>query len=198
MFVNLEKIFSATTISVVGGLISASVFAQGVGKMEEMAPTGEYVHGGYGAPITKISRIGETDGVFTGIKGAWIVNHQYALGLAAYTLVNNVPVPGYNEPLQYGVAGANLEYIYPLAADFALAASVLLGGGVVDFNDNTGSADGVFVGEPEVNLLYAVTKNFKIGINGSYRAVADSDLAGVSNHKLSGFTYGLGLNFGAF
>ncbi|HAZ13830.1 MAG: hypothetical protein A2X86_14455 [Bdellovibrionales bacterium GWA2_49_15] len=192
MLLDLKKIICLSS------LISATVFAQGVGKMEEMAPSGEYVSGGYGAPFTKISRIGDTDGIFTGIKGAWIVNHQYALGLAAYTLVNNVPVPGYQEPLQYGVVGANFEYIYPVATDFSIASSVLLGGGFDDFNDNPDSADGLFIAEPEINFLYSVTKNFKIGVNGSYRAVADSDLAGVSNHKLSGFTYGLGLNFGSF
>ncbi|MEK6624722.1 MAG: hypothetical protein AABY86_07130 [Bdellovibrionota bacterium] len=197
MYQKLKKIIGPSSV-IFSCLISTSVFAQGIGKMEETATVGEYVHGGYGAPITKISRIDGTDGVLSGIKGAWIVNHQYALGMAAYTLVNNVPIVGYNEPLQYGVLGANFEYIYPLATDFSVATSVLLGGAFVDFNDNPGNADGLFVAEPEVNLLYAVTKNFKIGVNGSYRSVADSDLAGLSNNKLSGFTYGLGLNFGAF
>ncbi len=192
MFLSLKRVICLAS------LISASVIAQEVGKMQETLPSGQIVSGGYGAPFTKMSRISDQDAVFTGAKGAWIINHQYSLGLAAYGLVNNISVPGYNDRLQYGVGGANLEYIYPLATDFSVAGSVLLGGGIVDFKDNTAGADGVYVAEPEIDFMYSVTKNFKVALNGSYRAVADSNLAGVSNNKLSGFTYGLALNFGSF
>lgn len=197
------KLFRFLTIFSI--LVSGPLYAQyefeEEGVMEEELETGEAAaveHGGYGAPVVKLTRMNETDGVLNGVKGAWIVDHNLALGGAVYGLVNNVNFPGFQSSMDFVYGGIQPEYIYSPLENISLSAGILLGAGVVDFDDNPNGSDGVFIAEPEVNVMFRVTKNFKLALNGGYRAVSGVDLPTLSNNKVSGFSYGLSLNFGEF
>lgn len=155
-------------------------------------------NGGYGAPAFKMTRLNKTDAVLSGARGAWIINHRFAIGGAAYVLSNNVDFPAYTQNLEFGYGGLTLDYIYVPIDRVALTAGVLLGGGYFDFNDNLSGSDGIYTAEPEVSAQYEFTKNFRTAITASYRAVSGVDLPGMSNDKLSGFSYGVALNFGSF
>lgn len=180
-------------------LLSTTIYGQEVMESKEgILDFGNIESGGYGAPLAKMTRVNERDAVLSGAKGAWIINHNFALGGAAYALVNNVNFATYSDSLEFGYGGVTLDYIFKPMDKVALSAGILLGGGYLDFNDNTLGSDGIYTAEPEVSAQYEVTKNFRAAITAGYRAVSDVDLPGLSNDKLSGFTYGLAFNFGSF
>jgi len=206
----MKKVIIITQIFL---LNTSAVFAQGMTKEdametndyeqrgmieEDLMETSSYEQGGYGAPVVKMTRINKVDSVITGAKGAWVVDQSYSLGAAAYGLVNNISFPGYREPLEFAYGGITLEYIFNATDEVSLTAGSLLGAGIYDFNDNSGESDGVYVAEPELSLQYKISKNVRAEISAGYRAISDVELATVSNDKLSGFSYGLGLKIGSF
>ncbi len=175
-------------------IIAEDMMAMSEGTSEESS----FESGGYGAPVAKMTRLNERDALLNGVKGAWIINHNFALGGAAYALVNNVAFPAYRDSLDFGYGGVTMEYIYQPVDKVALTAGLLIGGGIIDFNDNLSGSDGIYTFEPEVSAQYQFTTNFRMAVNAGYLAVTDVDLPGISNNKLSGFTYGISLNFGVF
>jgi len=178
---------------------SVSSYAQEMMESDEgFMDVDSMENGGYGAPAFKMTRLNGTDAVLTGARGAWIMNHSFALGGAGYVLANNVDFPAYTQNLELAYGGLTLDYIYVPIDKVALTAGLLVGGGFFDFNDNLSGNDGIYVAEPEVSAQYEFTKNFRTAITASYRGVSGVDLPGMSNDKLSGFAYGVALNFGTF
>jgi len=180
------------------GSMDDATSTPGMMKEETAFKVKDYEVGGYGAPVVKMTRINETDGVLNGVKAAALINHTWSIGGAAYALVNNVPFAGYADRLELGYGGLDLDYMYQATNDITLSAGVLLGGGVTDFNDYTGNSDVIYLAEPEVSAQYAVNKNFKVALVAGYRGVTGSDIPGVTDANLSGFTYALAFNFGKF
>ncbi|MBT3980255.1 MAG: hypothetical protein HOE90_02815 [Bacteriovoracaceae bacterium] len=179
-------------------LSSQIAFSQETAKGEIVIKKARYEYGGYGAPVGKITRINNSDGVIAGAKAAWLIDHSIGLGGAAYGLVNNVTFANFKDPLEFVYGGPSFEYIYQVDDKVSFTGGALLGAGLYDFNDNIAGNDGVYVAEPEISALYEITKNFKGALTFGYRFVTDVDLTTVSNSKLSGFSYGVSFNLGIF
>ncbi len=193
----MGKIKSILILSLLAS--SSFVFAQeAMLEKEGLAEETMQEYGGYGAPVVKMTRINKTDGVLNGVKGAWIIDKEFAIGGAFYGLVNNVNFNNYNKPLEFFYGGITFDYIYHATDDISFTAGVLLGGGISDFNDNVDNSDGVFTAEPEVSAQYAFSDNVKGALLVGYRQVLDSDKVGISDSRLSGITYGLSVNIGVF
>lgn len=107
-------------------------------------------HGGYGALVTKFTSINGRFGLVMGVRGGWIIDHTFAVGIAGYGLVSNVKAnaPGPNgEPyVGLGYGGLDLEYIYRSNDLVHASIHTLIGAGAVGFRNNIWAHAG---GRPE-------------------------------------------------
>ncbi len=174
--------------------------------------TAKTARGGFGGLRAAYTRVQGRPGAIIGGRGAFLANHWFAVGLAGYGLVSrfNDHTDAVNTPSSSGLAmgygGLWLEAIVLPMEVVHVSVGALVGAGGVSYgrwsrgmDDNTwnrGSA--MFVAEPSVAVELNVASFMRVGLEGSYRLVAGSDLARVSDHDLSGWTVGTVLKFGKF
>lgn len=178
-------------------------------------------HGGYGALTMKYGKILEQDAFFAGIRGGWLINHRFTLGIAGNGLVSNVqndlwlpedPEPDLEARLFTGYGGLLLEPVLLHKYPFHLAVPVVIGAGGatyglvdtdyqgccyynVDFDDR-GYA--FFVAEPGIELEVSLTRFMRINLGASYLYTSDVNLPDVDPQLMHGFMGSFGLKFGAF
>jgi hypothetical protein len=172
-------------------------------------------NGGYGALVIKFSPINHKFGVLVGARGGWIINHTFAIGLAGYGLVNNVPAdsPGpWGETLvNFGYGGLDLEYIANSDDLVHYSIHTLIGAGGVGFRNDAWSRmswdfhesanplrNTFFVLEPGVNIDLNVTPWFRLSAGASYRFVGGVTSEASSSEGLSGPSGMLTFRFGSF
>ena len=174
--------------------------------------TAKTARGGFGGLRAAYTRVQGRPGAIFGGRGAFLANHAFAVGLAAYGLVSrfsdrsDVANTPSSSGLAMGYGGLWLEAIVLPMEVVHVSVGALVGAGGVSYgrwnrgtDDNTwnrGSA--MFVAEPSVAVELNVASVVRVGLEGSYRFVAGSELAGVSDHDLSGWTVGTMLKFGKF
>jgi hypothetical protein len=191
---------------------------------EQTLVRGKITHGGYGAPVIKITSIEGSSAVLVGGQGAWLIGHTFGLGLAGYGMATQreYDQPGqHNAPeydpydhrrMELGYGGILLSYIHQSDRLVHGTVDLLIGGGTVSMSkryryydewddrnyDHSDNVDGFFVLEPavsaEVNLLRFM--RFDAGIG--YRWVSGVSRFGYSNSDVSGVTGTLALKFGKF
>jgi hypothetical protein len=167
----------------------------------------EVVESGYfGGSVGKITWVNHESAILVGVRGGWIVNHQFVVGGGAYYLIDDVLVedtgivPAPELLLAYG--GPELEYIGRPAELVHYTLCALIGAGMVDYLDSEGGQvdevkeDFFFVFEPAVNLMLNFTELFRIGAGVSYRYVYGVNLEGLENRDLRGPCASLTLKFG--
>lgn len=143
-------------------LIVFSVFFIGIGNLkadEEVIFGGKIENGGYGGLTISPGQINNEIGLFVGGKGAWILNHSFAIGIGGTGLVSNNRVKDYVQDVYYwgydtlgywnkitkadsswylsdcGYGGLILEYIYDSDNIIHFTGSLLIGGGSIAYND---------------------------------------------------------------
>lgn len=180
-------------------LISAAAWAQ-----EETLISGKIESGGFGGPVVKMTQFIDKSGVLVGGRGGWIINHTFVVGGGGYGLVNEITAPN-DSLLSIGYGGLELEYIHRSNKILHFTFQTLIGGGGVEYRDkrnkdaqNSIANDEFFVIEPGLNVNLNVSKNFRIGLGGSYRYVTGVSLRGLENSDLSGPTALLTFKFGRF
>jgi hypothetical protein len=168
--------------------------------------------GAYGVPAAKLTPIDGKFAVLAGGYGGVLLNGKIMLGAGAYSLVNNVEMPtlntsGYQDYVNLWYTGFVAEYIHNSDKLVHWTAGALLGGGGVgrrdkwddDFDhDHVSNATGFFVAEPFANLELNITKFLRLDIGASYRYIAGSNTAGITDGKLSGPSVHLGIKAGKF
>jgi len=174
--------------------------------------SGHTARGGYGALRIAFTRVQGRAGAMVGGRGAFLANHRFAIGLAGQGLVSRVDSQrkgldtDRGSGLAMGYGGLWLETILLPMHVVHVSAGALLGAGGVGYGRwsrgmeeegwNRGSA--IFVAEPSLALELNVAAFLRFAIEGSYRFVAGSDLAGITDKELSGWTVGTVLKFGKF
>jgi len=179
-------------------------------------------HGGYGGLLVNYSQIDGKDAVLVGARGAWIINHGLALGIAGYGFANDMEyyksIDGiydrYN--LAGGYGGLLIEPIIGSKYPVHVSLPILIGAGGVGYinnyyhtsNYNNGNyydegyhpeeADAFFVVEPGLELELNMVKFMRLAIGGYYRYTSDIELADTDADILRGFSGGITLKFGKF
>ena len=183
-------------------LISSFLFAQ------EQTLVGNGFHsGGYGGPVLKIGNYNSNAGVLTGGRGAWIINHTFAIGGGGYNLTTKIDMDRTSESgkdlflgINYG--GVELEYIHNSDDVFHWTIHTTIGGGTVSMvEENTRNevfSDGFYVIEPTIHMDINIAKWFRIGVGVSYFAPIGAQLEDITSSELSGPNRALVFKCGAF
>jgi hypothetical protein len=106
---------------------------------------GRIQHGGYGAPVIKVTTIDGGSAVLLGGQGAWLINHTFGLGIAGYGMVTeriynrpdqpNAPEyePTATRRLELGYGGLLLSYVNRSDELIHTTVDLLIGGGTIGF-----------------------------------------------------------------
>jgi len=138
-------------------------------------------HGGYGAFNVGYTNIDGKSAIQMGMRGAWVIDHHIALGLAGNGFFNNLSktedLNGYY--LAGGYGGFYFEPIIAPNSSVHVSFPILIGGGGVstipqnyldgDFNDFVYNYDFYFVFEPGVEIEFNLARFFRLGVGASYR-----------------------------
>lgn len=186
-------------------IISTTMMAQ-----EKTLLGGEVTNGGYGAFFTKAGQVHGGTGVYMGGQAAWIINHRVGIGGKGYVLVNELAIEDLeNIKLEFGAWGGLLEYHFFPESLVSLNINSMIGAGMVRYSvidyqepydeENVDwSDDGFFVFEPGIGADLHIHKNFRLGINVSYRMVSGVEYSDLTNSDLNGLSAELTLKFGVF
>jgi hypothetical protein len=174
--------------------------------------------GFYFGPEVKITEIVGITSVYGGIKAAMLLDHQFAVGLAAGSLLTETAFTGIgsdnlnvglNSVMMYG--GLYLDYITKFHSPVQISFPTVIGGGgfilleKLEAHPVTGISDEKFVEagvffmlEPSVSVELNVFKKLRVGVGGGYRFVINSDLERISDADLSAPTLNLSFKYGIF
>jgi hypothetical protein len=163
-------------------VMSHASFAQSVQNSANGA-TGEY-----GAISSIVGSVRNTTAVLVGGRGGWILSPSFSMGIAGYTLVNDIsgrqPDTAGNRLMTLSYGGIDLEYTFALSESLYLTFQELIGAGSIShrespYHNPKQYHDPFAVFEPSVSLEVGVSKIFRIGIGASYREVEwlDSNIA---------------------
>lgn len=173
-------------------------------------------NGGYGALMLGYTQIDGQDAFISGARGAYIIDHSFAIGLGGYGFVNNLDYHTYlnDNPLDYylagGYGGIFLEPIVGGNNPIHLSFPVLFGVGGVALIDDYGfhqwdehpfnnlDNDVFFVVEPAAEIEFNLTRFFRAAAFISYRHTSSLDLFETDPAVLRGFNFGATFKFGKF
>ncbi len=175
------------------------------------------IHGGYGSFGIGYTTIDNKDAIILNIKGAWVINHKIALGLAGYGFFNNLDKSNQNNTDQYLAGGYGGFYFEPILlhnSPVHLSFPVLVGGGGIstvpnNFWDYTytfypNDYDIFFVVEPGVELEFNMVRFFRIALGATYRLTNGVKLEypgggpEIALNALDGFNFYMNFKFGKF
>lgn len=173
-------------------------------------------NGGYGALNVGYTQIDGKDALISGVRGAFIFDHSFAIGLGGYGFVNNFDYDHHsNNPeekfsLAGGYGGIFIEPILWGKKPVHLSFPILIGmGGVALINNNywdwdqyhydsTYDDDFFFVVEPAVELEFNLARHFRLALAASYRFTSDIEMYETDEDVLNGFNFGATFKFGKF
>lgn len=140
-----------------------------------------------------------------GFKAASVFNKSWYLGGAAFFLgneINHISDTASPSHLSLGYGGVTAGYTFNIKSFFRIETGALIGGGRFSAQNLQGQyyyRKSFFALEPEINLLFVITRYFAASINFSYRLItgmnSDSDY---DTADMSGPTAGLDLRLGRF
>ncbi len=145
-------------------------------------------HGFYGSFGFGYSNIDSKDALLFSMKGAWVINHNFAMGLAGYGFSNQLnKTNAVNDYfLGGGYGGFYFEPILFPESQVHVSFPILIGGGGIStipsnyinnefgnsghgFNDLFYDYDSFFVFEPGIEIEFNMVSFFRFSVGGSYR-----------------------------
>ncbi|WP_305981903.1 hypothetical protein [Roseivirga thermotolerans] len=207
-----KAIFMAATF-----FVALSVQAQEDQKIRTLFNNGGIrSNGGYGGVTVAYTQIENADAITVGGQGAWLINHQFGIGLAGTgfiserrfdaTLDNRYLTTG-------GYGGLLLEFIAMPHSPIHLSFPLVVGAGGLtyvesrrdfDFYDSEDS-QAFFVVEPGVDVEFNLLPFIRLGVGLKYRVTSDIELsyrdsgaAILDRDALTGFSTAFSLKFGKF
>lgn len=164
-------------------------------------------NGAFGGPLLNIAFLNGKATMFTGAWGAWLINHQVALGGGFYNLISPYKVTTDVEmDVEYSVFTAEYVFLPESIAHYTVQLSI--GGGSLDFSrtgiasafNNTIVEDVFWVLEPGLNAEFNILSfmRFQTGIR--YRIIGgvNNNSFGITNADISGAGIHCMLKFGKF
>ncbi len=173
------------------------------------------IHGGYGAFGIGYTTLDSKPSLRLSFKGAWVINHRFALGMAGNAFYNNLQksVNNNDEYLGGGYGGFYFEPILFPYAPVHVSFPVLIGGGMASntpyhsgnmyYPNDQFNYDSFFVLEPGVEMELNMVKFFRLGVGITYRftngvLLEYATTAPVPKNALNSFTFYLNFKFGKF
>lgn len=202
--------------------LGANLFAQEENRNSQEYRTlfggNETSHGGYGGLSVNYTQIDGKDAVLVGARGAWVINHGMAIGIAGYGFANDMKyertIHGYTDDYMMagGYGGLLLEPIIGAKWPVHITVPVLIGAGGVAYVNNYWNnyndpyypydyhedADAFFVIEPGIEIEFNMVKFMRLAVGGYYRFTSSLDLADSRSDMLNGFSVGVTMKFGKF
>jgi len=174
-------------------------------------------HGGYGALTIDYSQIDSKDAILIGARGAWVIGHGIALGIAGSGFMNDYSwnpalAGGRNVNLSGGYGGLFIEPIILPKFPVHFSIPVLIGAGGIAYTSTYNpypydyenfdlfveDATGYFLVEPGIELELNVVRFFRLAIGGYYRFTSNIQLYDTPEDVLNGWSVGMTLKFGKF
>lgn len=183
-------------------LMVMSVFAE-----EETLVGNKFHSGGYGGFFWKIGSINGKSGIMAGGRGAWIINHKFAIGGGGSGLVvdmetNQLSENGKTLYLDVDWGGIEFEYIHDSDKMFHWTIHTLFGSGSARLIEHdpemTFETDTFWLVEPSFNMDMNVFKSFRIGVGISYRATMNLSVGEISSADINGLSALIIFKFGSF
>lgn len=167
------------------------------------AHSGFIKHSGwYVAPTTGVTTVKGEATMDFGIRGAWLINRRFGVGLAAVGWANGPDVEG--RRLEGGYGGAMFQYVFASGAFAHATTQTVIGGGAycgpgaTRYSDGCETAHGFFSSESTLNLELNVAENLRLTAGGGFRfAVAGGD-GPLDSSDLRGFIGRTAIEFGEF
>ncbi|WP_420384770.1 hypothetical protein [Roseivirga sp.] len=173
-------------------------------------------NGGYGAVTVGYTQIANADAITIGGQGAWLINHQFGIGLAGTGFITERAYDA-NLDNRYlttgGYGGLMLEFIAMPHSPVHLSFPVTIGAGGIsyvqsnrdfDFYDSEDS-QAFFVVEPGVDIEFNLLPFVRFGLGVKYRVTSDIDLTYLDSgarileqDAMTGFSTSFNLKFGKF
>lgn len=170
-------------------------------------------NGGYGALSFSYTQIDGQDAFLVGARGAWIMDHSFAVGLGGQGFVNDINHHHWmdndlNESLAGGYGGIYLEAILGPRLPVHISIPVLFGvGGIARVSDNywednwihdDSKEDAFLVLEPAIELEFNMTRYMRLAGSFGYRFTSNIEMENTDPDVLEGFNMGVVLKFGKF
>jgi len=174
-------------------------------------------HGGFGSYTLQGTRIDGHSRLFTGMKGAWIINHSLYLGIGGYGMIKGIDAPadtaGNAQYLQMGYGGALIGYtiLSDKLVHFNVESLIGAGGYVLSdgkWDEHENDCDEeckhdmiqpFFAWEPRVGVEVNVTKFMRVSAGVGYRLIVQDEAKnGFSDSDLGGPVGSIDFKFGRF
>jgi len=173
-------------------------------------------NGGYGAFGIGYTQIDGKNAMQLSFKGAWVIDHHIALGLAGYSFFNNLDKKSAASDEYFLAGGYGGFYFEPIVAPHSpihISFPILIGGGGVstipdnyndwDYGKYQYNYDIFFVFEPGVEIEFNVVNFFRLAVGSSYRltngVILDYPFGNeVDVNALNGFNFYMIFKFGKF
>ncbi len=187
------------------------------GKLKEDTKTllnmGDLSLSGYGAPVIRFSKMGDSYSTLMGGRGGLIINDNFVIGACGMGLahprdrdsLSGEKYSGNYDRVDFAYGGGMVEYYFAPKSLFGLSIGATIGGGGLTFHsskeaydDDEFSSDVFFVAEPEVNFFINVTKFCRLGAGISYRYVRGIGVDEFDNKDFRGPSIGIIAAFGWF
>lgn len=180
-------------------------------------------NGGFGAVSLGYTQIDKSDAFVGGIRGGFIFDQKFAIGLGGYGFVNNLDNHYYDDPIKedlYMAGGYGGIFIEPILAGnkpVHLSFPMLFGIGGASltedwenweweddnyYHNRNYDSDVFFVFEPAVELEFNLARFFRVATSVSYRFTSDLNLKldseSIDKDALRGLRFAMVFKFGKF
>jgi len=184
-------------------LLIPSLWTTTAGAEPQTVLKGNLDSGFFGAPVVKFSEVESEFAVFAGLRGGWIVNHSFSVGLGGYGLTNNIQLEGLGGPeprdIEFGYGGVELQYINSSDDVLHFTIYMLVGAGGIGLpNIEPDEAEAVFVAEPMGSLVINLSQAVRFEMGAGYRWVSDTNSQYYDNAGMSAFAATASFLFGKF
>jgi hypothetical protein len=187
-------------------LVLVCLIAASADAYDRTLISGQTEVGGFIAVTARYIKVKDEVGILTGGRVAMIVNHAFSAGMGGYGTVREPAPEGMTglEDLEMAYGGLFLEYTFKPHAVFHVSVPVLVGAGQTSFvgdyvdPESGDDSDTFFVLEPELNLEFNVTRNWRLDLGVGYRHINGTGFAEITDEDQSGINWAFTMKFGAF
>jgi hypothetical protein len=170
-------------------------------------------NGGYGALSFSYTQIDGKDALLMGARGAWIIDHSFAIGLGGVGFINDVNYHSWvnteiNHNLAGGYGGIYLEPIIAPRLPVHISIPVLFGVGGISYVDNRDNwdnwiyddtkNDAFLVFEPAVEIEFNMFRHMRLAGSIGYRFTSKIEMQDTNPDIMEGTNIGLVMKFGKF